>query len=162
MNSTTIKFDQDMRPVLNVKGIVSINNNGSWKTLCANPSGIESSTAADVCLSLGFTDYKEFQKLSIDSRLLDRRVAGSNSVLDDAKKTVPNQDKCDALYVKCSNTTNVDLTHQIGTESKSTTRNLHNLPWNAAVYVDGKYECIGIILNFNWILTSAACFDKDR
>lgn len=154
-----------MRPMLNMKGIITINNNGSWKPLCANWTGIEPSTAADVCISLGFTDYKKFQQLSVNSSSsslpLNTRFNGTDSILYD-KKTVLNQDKCDALYVKCTNTT-MDLTYQIGTESKfKTTRNLYNLPWNAAVYVDGKYECIGIILKFNWILTSAACFNVTK
>lgn len=142
-----------------MKGIISINNNGSWNALCANWTGIEPSAAADVCLSLGFTDYKKFQQLSVNSRLLKVRIGGIDSVHDN-EKIVLNQDKCDALYVKCSDTT-MDLTHQIGTENKfTTTRNLYNMPWNAAIYVDGKYKCIGIILKFNWILTSAACFNE--
>lgn len=157
-NGLTVQYDEELQPILNMEGIISINNNGSWRALCANWSGIEPSTASDVCLSLGFIDYKKFQQSSVNNQLLNTSVIGLNSVRDN-KKTVLNQDKCDALYVKCSNTT-VDLTHQIGTESKfMATHNLYTLPWNAAIYVDGKYECIGVILNSNWILTSAHCFN---
>lgn len=166
-NGALIEFDRDMRPILNLNGIVAINNNGSWKALCANWTGIESSAATDVCISLGFAEYEKFQKLTIYAKDFNKKRNdddGINSDLEHVKKIVLDQDKCDALYVKCSNTTNVDLTYQIGLENKfnATKYNLYNFPWNAAIYINGNYECIGIILNLNWILSFGNCFNKSK
>ena len=34
-------------------------------------------------------------------------------------------------------------------------------PWHAAIYVDGTFQCSGVILNENWTLTTAHCVYYD-
>ena len=34
-------------------------------------------------------------------------------------------------------------------------------PWHAAIYVDGTFQCSGVILNDNWTLTTAHCVYYD-
>lgn len=66
---------------------------------------------------------------------------------------------CSGLFVRCSNVSLDNWVHGIldnVTDGKDV--ELYTTPWNALIYSDGIYRCMGTILNSNWIVTSVNCF----
>lgn len=153
-----MELDEDLRPFIRVDGIAVFNGNGAWRPLCANWTQQGPSIAADICLSMGFGDYKNFFQLPVYNKQLAVKIKGDKN---DVTATMdPNKEygKCNALYVKCSNKS-FDLTYQTMQETKFNAANeLYAAPWNAAIYANGEYKCTGILLNFRWVLTTVNCF----
>lgn len=58
--------------------------------------------------------------------------------------------------MKCS-FVNSDRSLALANNKKS--NDTYEVPWNAAVFSDGEYQCMGVILNEKWAMTSFNCFD---
>ncbi|XP_017777496.1 PREDICTED: serine protease nudel-like [Nicrophorus vespilloides] len=147
-------LDADLRPELNIKGVLAFNRVGNWTPVCGNFTGIEGRIAADVCVTLGFADYDKYLQMVVADGPLPIAGAGERP---ETEATANSTTSCTGLYVKCSNVT--ISANEIGTEDQLNVANdIHNSPWNAAVYANGDYKCTGAVLDIDWILTSVNCF----
>lgn len=128
--------------------------------MCANWTSREPAIASDICLSMGFSHYKNFLQTFINSRLLDVRVKGiSNSV---SARNATDNETCLALYVKCS-TEHLHLTWQkIQRFEQQQDIDVSISPWNAAIYINGSYKCVGILLSSDLVLISFTSFGNIR
>ena len=63
---------------------------------------------------------------------------------------------CQGLYIECRLVLSTNVSDLIVEDSK--TRELSYLwPWEAIIFVDGRYRCPSIILEPSWLLASAKC-----
>ncbi|CAH1999694.1 unnamed protein product [Acanthoscelides obtectus] len=142
-------LDANVRPELSTSGILTINHLGTWKALCTNRSTVLPSLASTTCTSVGFEDYVSFHVLHVPDIPLEVSVLNvvrtSSDTLQSEDTTIPGN--CSALYVKCSD---VFLA-----ESDSSVK--YELPWNAIIYIDGKYRCMGTIVGPSSIITHLDC-----
>lgn len=148
-------MDEDFRPHVNESGILSINHKGTWHVFCGNWNGTEATIASDICFYLGYNDYKSFLKLLVNNAPL--KIIQSTFPSDHNKSVV--SEKCQGLFIKCSKTINLvhnEEKHIIGYSDKMIIP-----PWYAEIYVDGKYNCSGSIVDDNWIITSSKCLDQN-
>lgn len=80
-------------------------------------------------------------------------------------RTADNNDTCQALYVKCTNSIydskkileKVQNKHEIGENTK---QDIIHSPWNADIYSDGNYTCSGILISLEWIVVSEKCVEN--
>lgn len=148
-----VEIDEDFRPIIKTEGIITVNKNGSWAPLCANWTSREPTIATDLCLSMGFSEYKNFLQTYITSRDLGISIKGINSPVSTRNAT--GNETCAALYVKCSSE-HVHLTwHKMQIFENEKDNDFSISPWNAAIYIDGSYKCSGVLLSSNYILASS-------
>ncbi|XP_072384349.1 serine protease ndl [Diabrotica undecimpunctata] len=177
-NGKTISFDSDSRPELSMSGIISINHNGIWKPYCLNSTKKEPTIASNVCNILGFEEYTTYNNLSVENIPLSTiAIKASNNVeklpgidkehhttvengtqsLNKSSDDIRNK-TCGGLFVRCSNVSLDSSVHNVHPDNVSDEVELYTAPWNAVIYCDGIYRCMGAILNSQWIVTSVNCF----
>lgn len=156
-NGVTLTLDSDLRPELAMSGIITINRFGVWRPFCANISDDEPSIATNVCNLLGSEEYVGYQKYQVEDKPLNVTINGfqeDNYLLSWSNKT------CSGLFVKCSNISLDVSIHDIYLDDVTRDVELYTSPWNAVIYSDGIYRCMGTVLNSNWIVTSINCFKR--
>ncbi|CAG9836716.1 unnamed protein product [Diabrotica balteata] len=177
-NGKTISFDSDSRPELSMSGIISINHNGIWKPYCLNSTKKEPTIASNVCNILGFEEYTTYNNISVENVPLSTiAIEASNNVeklpgidkehhttvengtqsLNKSADDIRNK-TCGGLFVRCSNVSLDSSVHNVHPDNVSDEVELYTAPWNAVIYCDGIYRCMGAILNSQWIVTSVNCF----
>lgn len=97
--------------------------------------------------SLGFEEYMGYQERLIKDKPF-------NAVEDNSENKT-----CNGLYIKCSNISLDSSIHSVHLDNDTDEVELYTSPWNAAIYSDGIYRCMGAILNSRWIVTSFHCCD---
>lgn len=164
-NGATLTLDSDLRPELSTRGIITINRLGVWRPFCANTSDSEASIATNVCNLLGFEEYTAFHKYQVKDRPLNVTFGHLKNdnveelLTDDIKNGSDSGDVCTGLYVQCSNVSLDNSVYRVyGINRTEKDAELYNSPWNAVIYSDGKYKCMGAILDTTWIVTSINCF----
>lgn len=156
-NGVTLTLDSDLRPELAMSGIITINRFGVWRPFCANMSDDEPSIATNVCNLLGAEEYVGYQKYQVEDKPLNVTIIGFQKS-DFSPSWSSNT--CSGLFVKCSNISLDSSIHSIYLDNVTRDVELYTSPWNAVIYSDGIYRCMGTILNSNWIVTSVNCFKK--
>ncbi|KAF5307276.1 hypothetical protein FQR65_LT06992 [Abscondita terminalis] len=150
----TLKVDEDFRPYINKSGVVTINQNGTWRVFCSNWTGNKADVAADICFFLGFSDYVNFfvghfnnspLKLEYNYSLLEQTITTNNTRIEN----------CVGLFVKCS--TRIDVKHHFH-ENHVTNILKVETPWNAKIYAEGVFMCTGTLMEPDWVLTAGECF----
>ncbi|VEN60340.1 unnamed protein product [Callosobruchus maculatus] len=150
-NSRVVILDADLRPEYSTSGVLTVNRLGTWKALCINTSTSLPSLATNACTSLGFEDYVSFHRMHVQETPLEV------SLLNEVRNTsniVPSEGtaiggNCSALYVKCSNTF----------LASSNNFAKYELPWNAIIYAEGQYRCMGTIVGPRSIITHQDCLE---
>lgn len=158
-NGVTLTLDSDLRPELAMSGIITINRLGVWRPFCANMSDDEPSIATNVCNLLGFEEYVGYHKYQVEDKPLNVTIQGIRENFYSTTSSSTSNNSCSGLFVKCSNVSLDNSVHSIRLDN--VTRDdveLYTTPWNAVIYSDGIYRCMGTILNSNWIVTSVNCF----
>ncbi|CAH1186896.1 unnamed protein product, partial [Phyllotreta striolata] len=140
----SVTFDIAGRPNLILSGVLTINKNGKWQTLCHNTSEQAAAVASNACYMIGFEDYVGFEERQ-----------------EDAPFNVPSKENetCTSLYVRCSNVSLDNPMRNKHLDNVTEEIELYTSPWNAVIYADGAYKCMGAVLNSRWIVTSVGCFD---
>lgn len=155
----TLVLDNDLRPMQSVKGVITINRFGVWRPLCTNASSDRAaSIATNVCNLLGFAEYTLYHKLHVTDKPLAVTIDGLEGYhppLDKATSA-----SCAGLFVGCLNVSLAGNIHEVYRDNISSEAELYTSPWNAVIYLDSKFRCIGTILNANWIVASVACFPQ--
>lgn len=73
-----------------------------------------------------------------------------------------NDDKtCTGLYIRCRPVLNGSLSTHL-TVDEATGSRVYLWPWLAAIFVDGGYRCSAILLDRDWLLSSAKCVENVR
>uniref|UniRef100_A0A6P7FDM3 Serine protease nudel-like n=1 Tax=Diabrotica virgifera virgifera TaxID=50390 RepID=A0A6P7FDM3_DIAVI len=172
-NGKTISCDSDSRPELSMSGIISINHNGIWKPYCLNTTNKEPTIASNVCNILGFEEYTTYNNISVQNVPLSEiaikassnveklpridKVENDTQPLNKSSDDIRNK-TCGGLFVRCSNVSLDSSVHNVHPDNVSDEVELYTAPWNAVIYCDGIYRCMGAILNSQWIVTSVNCF----
>ncbi|CAG9823853.1 unnamed protein product [Phaedon cochleariae] len=165
-NGKTLTLDSDLRPELAMSGIITINRFGVWRPFCSNMSDNEASIVTNVCNLLGFEEYVGYHKYLVEDRPIDvlQKNASKLSMTHQVNDAILSKDensnatKCSGLNVTCS-VVSLDKTMHIGRpDNVSGDVELYTSPWNAVIYSDGIYRCMGTILDPRWIITSVNCF----
>ncbi|KAG5899669.1 hypothetical protein JTB14_015159 [Gonioctena quinquepunctata] len=153
----TLTLDSDLRPDLAMSGIITINRFGVWKPFCAsaNTSHNEASVVTDVCNLLGFEEYTGYHEYQVEERQLSVRMRNADQPKGE---NLLGSEKCAGLYVKCSNVSLDKAIHNVRLDNVTGDVELYTSPWNAVIYADGIYRCMGTVLNRRWIVTSVNCF----
>lgn len=100
----------------------------------------------------------------IENDFVNQHFSSKNLTLTDLgvvkEQCVPNITKtCMALYVFCDTSLFTDFeiipTTGFNREAQSVTYNMW--PWVAQLYVDGSYQCTGVLIDFSWVLVHHLC-----
>lgn len=110
--------------------------------------------ASHVCNLLGFEEYMNYHKFPVKDKPLTVNIENFVPI----NYTSENDFDCNGLYVKCSNVSLDYSVHDIYQDDISSDVELYTSPWNAVIYSDGIYRCMGTILDTHWIVTSINCF----
>lgn len=151
-------LDADGRPELRKSGIVVSNFRGGWNVACNAQQEFEKQAqiAAYVCDYLSFNDYYKF-KVFPSSKLRRKPLASLSNHSNPV--AVKMSDNCSLLYVKCSDDiTHPKMSHFVGNEAEAEQQ--FYTPWNAAIFVDGVYQCTGVLIGPSWAITSSKCFHQ--
>lgn len=144
----------DSRPVLSTDGFVSFFHNGTWEIVCGHWNTTEGAQyATQICIYLGFHDYKNFYKVSVPNKSLT--VIQNGKLFVSSETAVPST-KCNGIKVGCADT--IDISHETNFVLKQSFDHFEFIPWNAEIYINGKYECSGALLEKNWVVTTKTCF----
>lgn len=158
-NGTTVILDADQRPELRSSGIVASNFRGSWRVPCTSSQEIDSQAhiAAYICSYLGFKDYYKY-KMFPRNRLRHKILTPSSnySTFSETRGT----QNCSLFYVKCSDAVTHPKMSYFLTDEERLEQQVYS-PWNAAIYVDGKHQCVGVLIGFSWVLTTTNCFRQE-
>lgn len=156
-NGTAVSLDVDLRPELRSSGIVASNYRGNWRLTCTNQqeNDKQARIAAYICSYLGFNDYHKYKTFP-RNRLRNKTL----TILNNASSfvEVKSTENCSLFYVKCSQEiTHPKMQHYVADEELLEEQ--FYTPWNAAVHVDGNYQCVGVLIELSWVLTSSHCFE---
>lgn len=157
-NGTIVILEADGRPQLRSSGIFAVNDRGNWSVTCTNELDKEkqATLAAFVCIQLGFIDYDQFTTYPINrmrNRILEPFSNNSTFV------QVGGHKDCTVFYVKCA----TEITHPKLEQQASNWDFLEEqfyTPWIARIYVNGNYQCAGVLINVSWVLSSTHCFQQ--
>lgn len=152
--SASLVLDSDLRPRQSLDGIITINRFGVWRPLCTNASDHSASIATNVCNLLGFEEYTAFHILSVKDKPLNVTADGltQSDNLDMPERT------CSGLFLQCSNVSLGSSIHKFYQDNITREIELYSTPWNAMIFADDEYKCMGTILNDVWIVTPLRCF----
>lgn len=139
-----------------MSGIITINRFGVWRPFCANMSDDEPSIATNVCNLLGSEEYVGYHKYQVKDKPVNVTMIGFPETHYPSPAQTNNT--CDGLFVTCSNISLDYSVHNIYLDEVTRHVELYTTPWNAVIYSDGAYKCMGTVLNSNWIVTSVNCF----
>ncbi|XP_066138197.1 uncharacterized protein ndl [Euwallacea fornicatus] len=156
-NGLALTLDKDNRPLFHSRGLVTVNKNGVWMTMCLRNNSETSVIASSVCSLLGLNDYMSYTKYTIDSKILMETHSMADGKLSLARKSHECAHCCDGLFVSCSN---ISTSSTLRYKSLDQASEIYFSPWMVALYSDGVYLCMGTLLDEFWILTSAKCIDN--
>lgn len=72
------------------------------------------------------------------------------------------QDKpCLGLYIRCATTLSSSMNLHLVVDA-STGSHDYLWPWLAAIFVDGRYRCVALLLDPSWLLSAAKCLENAR
>ncbi|CAD6208813.1 GSCOCT00003620001.2-RA-CDS [Cotesia congregata] len=162
-NGSHIELDIEGSTVLKINGIVSVNRNNTWTIKCFRNTIKLADEANKYCNILGFGNYKSISPLYIDARILKGYTSSKNSSItfnhyEVIKSILQSRHfgDCFALFIECQMSFKNPLSEYLY-ESNWTNEETYLLPWEATIFVDGKYHCPVLLLDTTWALTSTRC-----
>ncbi|XP_012251446.2 serine protease nudel [Athalia rosae] len=164
-NGKYVITDLDGIPHHNTEGILSSYEGGKWMPFCIDGREDKPATLGkQMCSYFGFGACESFNETRVQNASLEVLSSTVSDVIPYEYSTLfslttDDEPHCTALYLRCLPTIHtVPLTFRI----KSTDGDEEDdflWPWNAAVFVDGRYACSGVLLEPSWVLTSSYCVD---
>ncbi|CAD6222513.1 GSCOCG00001002001-RA-CDS [Cotesia congregata] len=163
-NGEQIELDVEGSTILKKNGIVSINRNNLWSILCFNNRTDLGKTADDYCDAVGFYKHESASFHPVNLRKLEVHLNSENSSItfdpDEVIKRISPEDSnpsmCHALYVDCKMNFKEPVDEYLY-KSNVPDNDTYLLPWEPAIFVDGKYHCPALLLNTEWAMTSTHC-----
>ncbi|KAG8042486.1 hypothetical protein G9C98_005120, partial [Cotesia typhae] len=163
-NGNRIELDLEGSTILKKNGIVSINRNNIWRILCFDNATDLEKTADNYCSAVGFYKHKSASFHYVDEKILEVHPNSEiSSITFNRREVLKNISRknsgavmCHALYVDCSMNFNKPV-YDYSYKSNLTNNETYLLPWEPAIFVDGKYHCPVLLLNTEWAMTSTHC-----
>ncbi|KOX71108.1 Serine protease nudel [Melipona quadrifasciata] len=165
-----VYLDGDGRPFLNEQGIVTRYSGEKWQPTCHHPRVYRNqSTVAiigqNMCEYFGFANLQSSESVVVRNSKLETtdwhkgkptyQEYSSAASLNEQDKT------CLGLYVHCAPTLSSSMNAHLAVDAS--TGSLDYLwPWLAAIFVDGRYRCVALLLDPNWLLSAAKCIENAR
>ncbi|XP_043489566.1 serine protease nudel-like [Polistes fuscatus] len=165
-NGGVVNLDNDGRPILNVEGVLTRFQYGTWHPTCHIPIKVRNQSSSilianNMCEYFGFKDVDKVEEVTILNIDIDTNVingTGKSYYRSMPMYVAPSEilPTCLGLNIRCrpvpSSSINVHSILDPVTGSRTFT-----WPWLAAIFVDGRYQCSAILLEPNWLLSSSAC-----
>ncbi|XP_057339605.1 serine protease nudel [Microplitis mediator] len=170
----TIELDVDGTSVLRHSGVLSINLNNIWSVMCIPPSNSDESErniANKYCGFIGFHKYKSmtrhrYYKKILEEQYVDERSPRqfdaafiNNSLRIEDSSEVNGAALCNVSYLECELNFNRPV-FQYLYRSYMINNETYLVPWEAAMFVDGKYHCPALLLDTVWALTPTRCIEN--
>ncbi|KAH0554135.1 uncharacterized protein LOC123264198 isoform X2 [Cotesia glomerata] len=163
-NGNRIELDLEGSTTLKKNGIVSINRDNIWSILCFDNTTDLEKTADNYCSAVGFYKHESASFHYVDEKILEVYPSSEISSITfnrrEVLKNILRKDSgavmCHALYVDCSMNFNKPVYDYLY-KSNLTNNETYLLPWEPAIFVDGKYYCPALLLNTEWAMTSTHC-----
>lgn len=157
-NGEYINIDIDGLPHLATEGIITSFKNGSWVATCYDQNISETFFGDNVCMRLGLKGQEQIEQITVKTLKLDEHhwtlEHASNHQYSTEKIT--EFSKCQGLWIKCKLVLNSSVeTHKIKYQQNN--ESTHSFPWDALIFEDGSYQCAGILLQDDWLLTTFQC-----
>ncbi|XP_023245214.1 serine protease nudel-like [Copidosoma floridanum] len=185
-NGEHVNLDLDDRPHLNAEGVLTSYQNGSWRATCLKPEARNDSgrsiVGLAICHKLGFsnTEVGPAEGLPYDfysgvkgvdsmkeivvrtSKMSERSARNGSSVAYEypPQYTAPAESDwtCFGVYIRCkpilnSTMSNFEVVKSGGNGPEKT----YAWPWEASVFVDGRYRCSALLLEEDLLLGPAKC-----
>ncbi|XP_015184626.1 PREDICTED: serine protease nudel-like [Polistes dominula] len=165
-NGKFVNLDNDGIPILNVKGVLTRIQYGTWYPSCHNPVKTQNLStsiliADNTCKYLGFTKYDKIEEVTVFEIGIDTKIINGTDesyywpmpVYHAPSKVLPT---CQGFNIGCRPVPNTNI--NVHTIIDPVTGNRTFIwPWLATIFVDGSYRCSAILLDTNWLLSSSAC-----
>lgn len=155
-----MRFDVNGRPELRLNGIFTINNRGTWTPACTNTTETQDHAivAAYLCDYMGYNDYEKYKIRNLTDLINIPAITQSNNErYTHININTQAHDDCSVMYLRCANSAAHTKQHMYKHDIQE---ELYMTPWNAAIFLDGRYKCTGVLFNDSWILTSTRCFNE--
>lgn len=68
---------------------------------------------------------------------------------------------CLGLYIHCAAIPSGSMYAHLAIDDRTGNRD-YLWPWLAAIFVDGRYRCMALLLDSNWLLSAAKCLENVR
>nr|KAF7429288.1 hypothetical protein H0235_005686 [Vespula pensylvanica] len=170
-NGEYVNMDNDGRPILNIEGVLTRNQNKKWYPTCHHPITVRNQSSSifianNMCEYFGFQNINKVEEVPVLNMNLELKyINGTNTTYYQSMPTyvAPSEvlSTCLGLYIHCrpvpSSSANVHLLVDPKTGSRT-----YIWPWLAAIFVDGLYRCSAILLEPNWLLSSSTCTKNIR
>uniref|UniRef100_A0A0C9QGD9 Acrosin n=1 Tax=Fopius arisanus TaxID=64838 RepID=A0A0C9QGD9_9HYME len=163
-NNRNIVFDLENRTYLNQEGVITRISDGVWKPICSTYDAQASSLLANqICFYLGLKGHHTVRNVTVENHSL-MPVHSTPGRLLPYKYTqeliVSNNDSntCQGLWVKCQTVLSSTVeSHRLEHVRNNPVNTSYLFPWEAAVFINGRYYCPGVLLEPDWVLTSYRC-----
>ncbi|EZA50647.1 Serine protease nudel [Ooceraea biroi] len=164
-----VDLDSDNRTFLRQEGFLSRRYGEGWRIQCLQPEILENDTikstvGENVCVYLGFANLQSVEKVVMTNAMLETRswqwrnntigyrpspshVAGNEEV-----------ETCGTLWIRCRPVLSSSADTHLVVDPRTGSYN-YLWPWMAAIFVDGRYHCSAVLLEPDWLLSSASCTD---
>ncbi|XP_031786377.1 serine protease nudel-like isoform X3 [Nasonia vitripennis] len=162
-----VNFDLDKRPHLNLEGVMTSYNNGVWRPSCFNSEYQNFTKRMAVgqkfCEYFGFRNVDSAEQILVNTHRLKERQASKDHPIsyEYPPQVTPAQrdakDKtCYGLHLRCKPILDRKVNVHLKVDPKTNKRD-YLWPWEASVFVDGKYHCSAVLLENDLLLSSSVC-----
>ncbi|XP_076681045.1 serine protease nudel isoform X2 [Andrena cerasifolii] len=169
-NGRSVYLDADDRPFLNMQGVLTRYVNGAWQPTCHRPGLQENQSTVTLigrhmCEYFGFANLLSSESINVKNSQLETvawKKGEATHQEEPSATSLNNDDKtCTGLYIRCRPVLNGSLSTHL-TVDEATGSHVYLWPWLAAIFVDGGYRCSAILLDRDWLLSSAKCVENVR
>nr|XP_012227219.1 PREDICTED: serine protease nudel [Linepithema humile] len=167
-----INLDNDKRPVLNIEGLLSRHYKGTWYTQCLSPDILDNITTTstigrNLCVYLGFANIQSVDKVAVNKTMLKAKYWRSSTTPSDYETELSNrveasvEETCTTLRIRCRPVLSSSADSYLIVDPR-TGNHIYQWPWLAAIFVDGRYRCLALLLEPDWLLSSSSCTEGIR
>ncbi|CAK9811280.1 Serine protease nudel [Anthophora plagiata] len=159
-----VYLDADERPFLNMQGVLTRYFRGKWQPTCHRPRMHRNQSTAtligqNMCEYFGFANLESSESVAVKNSEVEtiewHRRDSSAASLNEKDET------CPGLYIRCTPVLSGSVSAHLVIDTNTGKRD-YLWPWLAAIFVDGRYRCSALLLDHNWLLSTAKCIENIR
>lgn len=117
-----------------------------------------------MCQYFGFRNMISSMSVPVKKSKLETIVWPSSSAYQGnstAASPRETDETCPGISIQCASVLDYSVNAYLVADAKNGSRD-YLWPWAAAIFVDGEYRCSAILLESNWLLSAAKCFENVR
>ncbi|XP_050596291.1 serine protease nudel isoform X2 [Bombus affinis] len=165
-----VYLDGDRRPFLNVQGILTRYIEGKWQPSCHRPRMHKNQSTAliigqNMCEYFGLANVRSSKSIVVKNSELesiDWHKGDSTYQENSSAASLNEEDEtCLGLYIHCAAIPSGSMYAHLAIDDRTGNRD-YLWPWLAAIFVDGRYRCMALLLDSNWLLSAAKCLENVR